>query len=388
MSSLIRLFPNFDADPQSQLPLLQRDSPDMIRLLDQVHRIAPQATSVLLSGETGTGKSRLARLIHELSPRRDQPFLVVNCGALAAGLIESELFGHVRGAFTGAVGARDGRLAEVGDGTLMLDDIDGLTPALQVKLLRAVEERVFERVGANQPHLMRARLIAASNRNLKEEVAAGRFRADLYYRLNVVELRLPVLRQRRQIIAPLAREFLAEFAADKDRPVRGIAGCALRALEAYDWPGNIRELRNVMERAVALCPGQEVQLSDLPDHLHHPGNDLAIVLSGGVADSATQALASRRIQTLEEIEAVCIEEALRRHRHNRVRTAIELGISRVTLYKKMLKYGLRPDDSVTSSPVSCTSEGAEAPRSPQGRGLKSFKFSSDREEVQNVLDAL
>jgi DNA-binding NtrC family response regulator len=312
----------------------------MIRLLDQVHRVAPQNTTVLLSGETGTGKSRLARLIHDLSPRRIEPFLVVNCGALAAGLIESELFGHVRGAFTGAVGARDGRLAEVGSGTLMLDDIDGLPPALQIKLLRAVEERIFEAVGANQPHSLQARLVAASNRDLKEEVAAGRFRADLYYRLNVVELHLPALRQRRNIIAPLAREFLAEFDAHNGRQVHHIAGCALRALEAYYWPGNIRELRNVIERAVALCAGQEVQLHDLPDHLRQLRNHSESVLSGSAAGSATQALAARRSQTLEEIEAVCIEEALRRHRHNRVRTAAELGISRVTLYKKILKYGL------------------------------------------------
>jgi DNA-binding NtrC family response regulator len=372
MSSPPRLFPNPVPSPQAQLPLIQRDSPDMIRLLDQAQRVAPQDTSVLLSGETGTGKSRLARLIHELSPRRDQPFLVVNCGSLAAGLIESELFGHVRGAFTGAVGTRDGRLAEVGDGTLLLDDIDGLTPALQVKLLRAVEERVFERVGANQPHSMRARLIAASNRNLKAEVAAGRFRADLYYRLNVVELHLPALRQRRQIIAPLAREFLVEFAADKDRPVRGIAGCTVRALEAYHWPGNIRELRNVMERAVALCPGPEVRLSDLPDHLHQPGNDSESVLSGGAGDSATRALTVRRPQTLAENEAACIAEALKRHRHNRVQTAFELGISRLTLYRKIHKYGLMPSDSVTSSPIRCDPEEDGSLVFPSGARLKEF----------------
>lgn len=351
MSSPLRLFPNLVLDPQAQLPLLQRDSPEMVRLLDQVQRIAPQNTSVLLSGETGTGKSRLARLIHELSPRRDQPFLVANCGALAAGLIESELFGHVRGAFTGAIGARAGRLAEVGGGTLMLDDIDGLPPALQIKLLRAVEERVFEPVGANQSHLLRARLIAASNRDLKAEVAAGRFRADLYFRLNVIELHLPPLRQRGSIIAPLARQFLAEFAAEKDRAVHGIAGCALRALEAYDWPGNIRELRNVMERAVALCSGQEVRLVDLPEHLQQTGNDSASVVSGGAADSATRSLTAHRPQTLAEIEAACIAEALRRHRHNRVLAALELGISRVTLYRKIYKYGLIPSGSVPSSPV-------------------------------------
>jgi two-component system NtrC family response regulator/two-component system response regulator AtoC len=340
MSSLPRIFPNLVPDPQAKLPLFQRDCPEMIRLLDQVQRIAPQNTSVLISGETGTGKSRLARLIHELSPRRDQPFLVVNCGALAAGLIESELFGHVRGAFTGAVGAREGRLAEAGSGTLMLDDIDGLPPALQIKLLRAVEERIFEAVGANQSHSLQARLVAASNRDLKEEVAAGRFREDLYYRLNVVELHLPPLRQRRNIIAPLAREFLAKFAADNGRRVHHIAERALCALEAYDWPGNIRELRNVIERAVALCPGQEVRLRDLPDYIYQPQKEPALAFPVRATPSATQAAPPHRIQTVEESEAACIHEALRRHKYNRLRAAKELGISRVTLYTKIRKYGL------------------------------------------------
>jgi DNA-binding NtrC family response regulator len=346
MSSVPRLFPNLVLSPQAQLPLFQRDSPAMIRLLDQVQRVAPQNTTVFLSGETGTGKSRLARLIHELSPRRNEPFLVVNCGALAAGLIESELFGHVRGAFTGAVGARDGRLAEVGSGTLMLDDIDGLPLALQIKLLRAVEERVFEPVGANQPHSLQARLVAASNRDLKEELAAGRFRADLYYRLNVVEFHLPPLRQRRNIIAPLAQEFLAEFAAQNGRQVQRIADCALRALEAYDWPGNIRELRNVMERAVALCPRQEVRLLDLPDHLHQARNDPVSALSGCAAGTATQPPPIRPSQTLQEAEAFCIDEALRRHRYNRLCAAKALGISRVALYNKIRKHGLLTATSI------------------------------------------
>ena len=340
MNSPGRLFPTLVPDPQSLLPLLKRDSPEMISLLDQVHRVAPQNTTILLGGETGTGKSRLARLIHDLSPRRSEPFLVVNCGALAAGLIESELFGHARGAFTGAVAARDGRLAEVGSGTLLLDDIDGLPPALQVKLLRAVEERVFEAVGANRQHALQARLIAASNRDLKEEVAAGRFRADLYYRLNVVDFHLPPLRQRRNIIAPLAREFLAKFAAENGRQVHHIAERALCALEAYNWPGNIRELRNVIERAVALCPGQEVRLSDLPDSLHQTQKGPAFPFLVRAASSPTQAAPPHRIQTVEEAEAACIHEALRRQKYNRTRAAKELGISRVTLHNKIRKYGL------------------------------------------------
>jgi DNA-binding NtrC family response regulator len=338
MSSVLRFAPKLDLNPETPLPLFQRDSPDMIRMLEQVQRVAPQNTTVLLSGETGTGKSRLARLIHELSPRREQPFLVANCGALAAGLIESELFGHVRGAFTGAVCARAGRFTEVGSGTLMLDDIEGLPAALQIKLLRAVEERVFEPVGSNKPQPMQARLIAASNRDLKAEAAVGRFRLDLYYRLNVVEFRLPALRQRRNVIAPLAREFLAEFASQNGRPVHRIADCALRVLENYDWPGNVRELRNVIERAVALCSGPEVRRHDLPDHLYQSAT--ALVRHHCKLGSESPMPRGRLTETVAAVEADHISEALGKHKYNRLIAAEELGISRVTLYKKMRKYGL------------------------------------------------
>ena len=239
--------------------------------MEQVRRVATQDTTILLGGETGTGKTRLARHIHELSPRRDLPFLVINCGALSASLIESEMFGHVKGAFTGADRDRTGKFAEVERGTLLLDEIDSLPLALQAKLLRAVEERIFEPVGSNKSLPVQARLIAASNRPLDQEAAAGRFRLDLYYRLNVVSFTLPPLRDRREMIAHLASNFIAEFAARSGREIDGISAEALRALQAHDWAGNIRELRNVIERAVVLCPGREIQVDDLPEQFHRNG---------------------------------------------------------------------------------------------------------------------
>jgi two-component system response regulator PilR (NtrC family) len=234
-------------------------------LMEQVRRLAPQETTLLLTGETGSGKTRLARRIHELSPRRAQPFLVVDCGALSASLIESELFGHVKGAFTGADCERPGKLAAAGRGTLLLDEVNSLPPAVQGKLLRAVDERAFEPVGGNTVRPVQARLIAAANVPLEREVAEGRFRSDLYYRLGVVGLHLPPLRERPAAVAGLANRFLAEFAARGRPEVRGFSAAALGSLRSYSWPGNVRELRNVVERAVALCRGPDVLLEDLPD---------------------------------------------------------------------------------------------------------------------------
>ncbi len=227
--------------------------------------LVSQDTTVLLTGETGTGKSRLARLLHELSPRRDEPFLVVECGSLSPSLIESELFGHVRGAFTGADRERTGKLAAAAKGTLLLDEINSLSLPLQTKLLRAVDARVFEAVGSNREQPLRARLIAATNVSLADEVAAGRFRPDLFYRLNVVGFFLPPLRERPAAIAALAKRFQQEFTSRNRPDVQGFSPPALRALEAYNWPGNVRELRNVVERAFALCEGPEVTLADLPE---------------------------------------------------------------------------------------------------------------------------
>jgi DNA-binding NtrC family response regulator len=309
-------------------------------LAEQIYRVAPQDTTLLLGGETGTGKTRLARLIHELSPRREQPFMVVNCAALAASLMESEMFGHIRGAFTGADRERIGKFAAAGRGTLLLDDIDSLPLTLQAKLLRVVEERVFEPVGSNRSQPVEARLIAASNRSLEQDVEAGRFRTDLYYRLNVIAFYLPPLRERPHAIPDLVAGFLAEIAARSGRPVVAIAAEALHALEGHGWPGNIRELRNVIERAVALCPGDRIELSSLPESIGSavwnppPRCSVSVdepidILPGSPLDLAKG-----------KLEAARITEALRKHRNNRFRAAAELGISRMTLYRKLHKYGL------------------------------------------------
>ena len=307
-------------------------STKMGQMMEQVRRIAPQDTTILLGGETGTGKTRLAGLIHQASPRRDRPFLTINCGALSATLIESEMFGHVKGAFTGADTNRAGKFADVGRGTLFLDEIDSLPPVLQAKLLRAVEERVFEPVGSNKTQPLQARLIVASNRPLEQEVEAGRFRSDLFYRLNVVAFTLPPLRDRAEGVPHLAQGFLADFASRIGRPLLEIAPEAMRALEAHSWPGNVRELRNVIERAVALSEGPLIRCGDLPEGFRDPG--------AAVKATACPPTASTLAQSKEHVERERITEALVRHGNNRLRAAAELGVSRMTLYKKLHKFGL------------------------------------------------
>jgi DNA-binding NtrC family response regulator len=316
------------------------------QILEQVRRVAPLDTNILLQGETGTGKTRMARLIHELSPRKSHPFQVVNCGALSATVIESEMFGHVRGAFTSADRDRVGKFAEAGAGTVLLDDLDCLPAELQAKLLRVVEERVFEPLGSNQSQPMKARLVVASNRNLSEEVTAGRMRPDLYFRLCVVAFFLPSLRENAALIAPLAQRFLEEFAERMGRPLEGITPEALAALQAYAWPGNIRELRNIMERAAALSTSAMCEVKDLPPQLlpSAPPSLEAKTVTPKLALAACSTVRARQANTLADAkqtaEAIRIAEALTRNKHNRLRTAAELGISRMTLYKKMHLYGL------------------------------------------------
>src|SRR5262245_18884058 len=316
------------------------DDPDgMGELMGQVRRVAAQDTTLLLTGETGTGKTRLARLVHEMSPRHEEPFLVVDCGSLSATLIESELFGHARGAFTGADRGRQDKLAAAGCGTLLLDEVNALPLALQGKLLRAVDERVYEPVGSDKSQPVRARLIAASNVPLQREVEAGRFRADLYYRLDVVGFYLPPLRDRRSAVAPLALRFLKDFAARNRPDVSCFSKPALCALEHYHWPGNVRELRNVVERAVALSPGGVVEVGDLPEPIRNAA-------SPEVSSPVPPARQGQRPwprtlhQSKAEAEVRRIQEVLHKHNHKRARAARELGISRVGLYKKLQKYGL------------------------------------------------
>ncbi len=358
------------------------------KIVEQVRRVAAMPTTILLGGETGTGKTRMAKLIHDLSPRKDLPFLVVNCGALSSTLIESEMFGHIRGAFTGADRDRLGKFEEVGGGTLLLDDIDVLPLETQAKLLRVVEDRMFEAVGCNRTRPLNARIIVASNRPLEGEVAAGRFRSDLYHRLNVVSFQLPPLRHRPESVVPLAEHYAAEFAAKNGRLALTIAPDAARAMRAHSWPGNVRELRNVVERAVVLGNGREIVLEDLPEPIrrvalpptiparyyssdgrsfiaslaHATQPPMAAMPSAGFAATPATRIApmsdvsprfdcegvgnaSSLARAKSEAEALRILQALQKHNDNRLRAAMELGISRMTLYKKMDKYGIHPAPS-------------------------------------------
>lgn len=284
---------------------------------------APTEATVLLGGESGTGKELLCRYLHLTSNRRGGPFVAVNCAAIPEALLESELFGHERGAFTGAVSSHPGKFEMAAGGTIMLDEIGEMVLPMQVKLLRVLEERTFQRVGGNRELHADVRILAATNRNLINEVAAGRFREDLFYRLNVFPLTLPPLRERREVLDDLVGYFVRQHARAMGRKVPRIAGPVLKALRAYDWPGNIRELRNVLERAVILARG-EISVADLPESIR--------VRSAG---SERQAGGSLRLAEREAIVA-----ALKATGGNRRLAAERLGISRRTLQYRLREYGL------------------------------------------------
>ena len=309
----------------------------MLKIFDLVEAVADSRTTVLMTGESGTGKSVLARAIHCRSPRRDKPFIEVSCGALPETLLESELFGHVKGAFTGAIAEKIGRFTAADGGTIFLDEINSASPAMQVKLLRVLQERAFEPVGSSVTRTVDARVILASNVDLATLVAEQKFRQDLFYRINVMPIRLPGLRERLGDIPLLAELFLQHFRKECRREIIGISQEAILALQRYDWPGNVRELENAIERAVVLCRRPRIELEDLPEHIQYfdpkpkPENSVAAVYATAAMPlSVAMELPERHI----------IESALKRNSWNRQSTAAELDINRTTLYKKMRKYRL------------------------------------------------
>ena len=298
-------------------------SPLMAAVLRDASLIAPSETRVLITGESGVGKEVIADVIHAWSSRAAGPMVKVNCAAIPETLLESELFGHEKGSFTGAHAQRIGRFEEAIDGTIFLDEVAEMSPQLQAKLLRVTQNGTFQRVGSNRELRTNARILAASNRNLEDEVKSGRFREDLFYRLNVVELNIPPLRERREDILPLARLFITEFAKGRARFSDMVATC----LEQYSWPGNVRELRNAMERAVLLARGELI----LPTHLPNKVRET-------VQQQAPAAPASADAEQLEEIERQAILQALRKHDFNRTETAKALGISRRALIYKLQRF--------------------------------------------------
>jgi two-component system, NtrC family, response regulator len=305
----------------------------MQRVLEMVSKAAPTKSTVLITGESGTGKELVAKAIHYASPRKNASFISVNCMALASGVLESELFGHEKGSFTGAVARKRGRFEMAHEGTIFLDEIGELSPELQVKLLRVIQERKFERVGGSELIEVDIRILAATNRNLDEAVAAGTFREDLYYRLNVVHIETPPLRERREDIPLLAAHFLDRYSGENNKKFRGFSADAMEYLTAYEWPGNVRQLQNVVERCVVLSPGEVIGVEDLPAEIRDEESQYK---------SAVDLLpvTINLNETLEKIELALIRRALARSNFVQVKAAEMLGVSKSLLQYKLKKYKL------------------------------------------------
>ena len=303
---------------------------EMQKLFELIRKVAPSKASVLITGESGVGKELVADAVHKLSPRKDGSFIKVHCAALSESLLESELFGQEKGAYTGADGMKKGRFELAHGGTIFLDEIGEINQATQVKILRVLQEKKFERVGGEETITVDVRIVAATNRSLEEEVKAGHFREDLYYRLNVVHLYVPPLRERKDDIPLLVDHFLREFARENGKNVTTIEPRARAALYKYDWPGNIRQLRNCMESAVVMCSGSEIMIEDLPPSVSKSTAEASISIPLGLP--------------LEEAEKTLIMQNLAANKGNKSKTADILGIERKTLHRKLAKYGMEDNE--------------------------------------------
>jgi two-component system response regulator HydG len=331
----------------SVLGSLIGNSRAMVSVYDLVRRVAASDTTVLLSGESGTGKELVARALHDESARREGRFVAINCAAVPADLLESELFGHVKGAFTDAKASRQGLFEQASGGTLLLDEVGEMPLEMQPKLLRVLQERQVRPVGGNTSVPVTARIIAASNRDLESEVEQKRFREDLFYRLNVVQIEIPPLRARGNDVLLLADHFVRKFSERSGKPVRGLSVEAQTKLLAYDWPGNVRQLENTIERAVALTRGEQVMLEDLPERITRFDGSTGVLTDVDL----------EHVRTLEQVERRHIEQAVKHAHGNKTRAAKALGIDRRTLYRKLERYA--GGRSVPGAPP-----GTDAPNSP------------------------
>ncbi|MFP4379854.1 MAG: sigma-54-dependent transcriptional regulator [Candidatus Sumerlaeia bacterium] len=303
------------------------NSPEMESVFDRVRQVAPTRASVLICGESGTGKEEIASALHYNSPRKNKPFIKLNCGALTATLLESELFGHEAGAFTDAKRQKVGRFEMADGGTLFLDEITETSPEFQVKLLRVLQEQEFERVGGSSTIHVDVRVVAATNQDIDKQVREGKFREDLYYRLNVVKIELPPLRERGDDVVLLARAFLQEFCEENDKPLKEFTPKAIEALRHYSWPGNVRQLRNVIEGLVVLSSGKKITEEDLPLEIRESSNqEKSMRLKVG--------------SSLADMEKELIRATLKENGGNRAAAARTLGLGRKTLYRKIDEYGL------------------------------------------------
>lgn len=306
-------------------------SHEIQKVFDLVKKVAPSKASVLITGESGVGKEMIANALHNLSPRKDKPFIKVHCAALSDSLLESELFGHEKGAFTGAIAMKRGRFELAHEGTIFLDEIGEISQNVQVKLLRVIQERKFERVGGEETLDVDVRIIAATNRNLEEEIKKGNFREDLYYRLNVVNINVPPLRERKDDIPIMVNNFIRKFSKENNKNITTVDTKAKNALYSYDWPGNIRELRNCIEGAVVIAEGSTLRLEDLPPAVRKSQENSSISIPAGT--------------DMDTAEKIIIRETLLFCQGNKSKTAQVLGIGRKTLHRKLMEMNLVSEDT-------------------------------------------